>query len=216
MRLDTHGKLFQSWGAATAPKELNCVRPKTSVRVSAERNRQTPASVTSRQPGSSGRGRTDTDEQAWRLYIADAVPVQLAKHRLRCCHSHCRVPVISLAAAFCTDCRRRPNINQLVSDAVVQCVTPIQMTSNGLLKCQSIESNYTLLFCEILYLLTRKIISNWHRCISEENVSKMNTNTIYESIVIFIGSFGTSMSVSMWKNKNYDTDPSLTGTCFHK
>jgi len=45
-------KLFQSRGAAAAnvlsPKVL-CVQPMTSVRVSAERNRLTPASVTSRQ-----------------------------------------------------------------------------------------------------------------------------------------------------------------------
>jgi len=50
------GKLFQSRGAAAAnvlsPKEL-CVRPTTSVRVSAERNRLTPVSMTSRQSSAS-------------------------------------------------------------------------------------------------------------------------------------------------------------------
>jgi len=50
--LISDGKLFQSRGAAAAnvlsPKEL-CVRLTTSVRVSAERSRLTPASVTSQQ-----------------------------------------------------------------------------------------------------------------------------------------------------------------------
>jgi len=46
--LISDSKLFQSRGAAAAnilsPKEL-CVRPTTSVRVSAERNRLTPANA---------------------------------------------------------------------------------------------------------------------------------------------------------------------------